>query len=151
MANLTEIQQRVAGQAIVRNVDQIAHGHVRIETAFLYPEGGTVDLFIPVEHTSRRELCLSDLGRTMEWLLDVQIRPWRSKERQSIVDDALRLYGVRQKGGALELPLASLDDLVPGIIRLGQACIRVADLIYTRRSSLQTPATEALEDKTNPK
>lgn len=35
------------------------------------------------------------------------------------------------RGRALELPLGSLDELSEGIVRLGQTCLRVADLIYT--------------------
>ena len=31
-------------------------------------------------------------------------------------------------------------------MRLGQACVRVADLIYTRRCSLQSPVIEELEE-----
>lgn len=91
-------------------------------------------------------LRLSDLVCTMECLLDVQVRPWLSKKRQRFVEDALRLYGVRQEGGALELPLSCLDELVAGVVRLGQACVRVADLLYTRRSSFQAPVTEEVEE-----
>jgi len=146
MADLNEIQKRLKGHSIVRHVDQVPRGHVRIETAFLYPEGSSVDLFVPEDRTLVPQLRLSDLGRTMEWLLDVQVRPWLSKKRQSFVEDALRVHGVRQEGGALEVPLASLDEIVEGVVRLGQTCVRVADLIYTRRSSLQAPATEEVEE-----
>jgi hypothetical protein len=146
VATLDEVKARVSGHRIVRGVDLVERGHIRIETAFLYPEGSSVDLFIPRARTLFAELRLSDLGQTMQWLLDVQVRPWLSKKRQGFVVDVLRLYGVRQEGGALEIPLASLDELVPGIVRLGQACLRVADLLYTRRSALQAPVTEEVEE-----
>jgi hypothetical protein len=140
MADLNEIQKRLEGHSIVRHVDQVPRGHVRIETAFLYPEGSSVDLFVPEDRTP--QLRLSDFGRTMEWLLDVQVRPWLSKECQAFVEDALSVHVVQQEGGALEVPLASLDEIAAGVVRLGQTCVRVADLIYTHRSSLQAAATE---------
>ena len=37
------------------------------------------------------------------------------------------------------------DDLVPGIIRLGQACIRVADLVFTQRIAAQGSFAEEVE------
>lgn len=146
MSIVEDIKRRVEGHGLVHEVEETKRGHVRIETGFLYPEGSFVDLFVPRDGTLFPEIKLSDFGQTMQWLLDVQVRPWLSKKRQEFVRDALRLYDVTQHGGALELTLKSLDELVDGIVRLGQACVRVSDLIYTRRSSLQSPVTEEVEE-----
>ena len=48
----------------------------------------------------------------------LQVRPWLSRKRQAFLEDALRLHRVKQVGGALELPLASLDDLVSAVVAL---------------------------------
>lgn len=146
MIDLVDVRRRLNGHAVVRSVDQIPKRHVRIETAFLYPEGSSVDLFLVEDAPLLPATKLSDLGNTSQWLLDVQVRPWLSKKRQAYVEDALRIYGVAQQGGALEIPLASLDGIVDGIVRLGQACVRVADLVYTRRSSLVLPVAEEVEE-----
>ncbi len=146
MIDLGDIRKRLEGHSIVREVDKVPKGHVRIETAFLYPEGSSVDLFIVEENSLFPPTKLSDLGNTSQWLLDIQIRPWLSKKRQAYVHDALRIYGVEHQGRALELTLPSLDGVVDGIVRLGQACVRVADLAYTRRSSLQLAVTEEVEE-----
>ena len=70
-----------------------------------------------------------------------------SKKRQRFGEDALRIYDVRQAGGALETGLGGdLDDLSDAVVRLGQACLRVADLTYTRRTSLQSRFSEELEE-----
>jgi hypothetical protein len=143
---LLDVRDRLADRSLVREVDQLEKGHIRIETAFLYPEGGSVDLFIRRDDTLFPEIRLSDLGHTMQWLLDVQVRPWLSKKRQTYLEDVLRTFDVRQEGGALEAQVASLEDLPPAVVRLGQACVRVADLYYTRRSSLQVPVTEEVEE-----
>lgn len=146
MIELDAIRTRVEGHALVRGVDTTPRGIVRLETAFLYPDGSSVDVFLEEESPLFRQLKLTDLGQTTAWLLDVQVKPWLSKKRQRFVEDALRIYGVVQNGGALELPLPSIDMLMDGVVRLGQACVRVADLTYTRRSSLQTGISEELEE-----
>lgn len=145
MIDIDDIKSRLRDHSLVRAVDRVPKGHVRLETAFLYPDGGSVDVFVvddPLLPPSR----LSDFGQTISWLADVQVRPWLSKKRQRFLEDALRLYDVQQVGGALETELASLDDLVSGVVRLGQACVRVADLTYTRRTSLQVGVTEEIEE-----
>jgi len=146
MIDASEVQKKVEGHALVRGVDQLPKGHVRLETEFLYPDGSSVDVFLVEDAPLLQGLKLSDLGQTMSWLLDVQVKPWLSKKRQRFVEDALRIYKVEQVGGALELPLASVDELMGGIVKLGQACVRVADLTYTRRSALQTGISEDLEE-----
>jgi len=146
MIDTNEVQRQVTGHALVRGIDRVPKGHVRLETGFLYPDGSSVDVFL-VEHSPLlRGLKLSDLGQTMSWLLDVQVKPWLSKKRQRFVEDALRLYGVELVGGALERPLDSMAELLEGVVKLGQACVRVADLTYTRRSALQSGVSEELEE-----
>jgi hypothetical protein len=144
--DVREVQDRLRNDTLVKDVSSTAKGHVRIETAFLYPEGSNLDLFLVDEAPLFPPRKLSDLGQTQQWLLDLQLQPWLSKKRQAFIDDALRIYGVKQNAAALELPLPSLDELSSGIIHLGQACVRVADLIYTRRSSLQAPIFEEVEE-----
>lgn len=146
MNDFDQIQSRLEGHALVRAVDRVPKGHIRIETAFLYPDGSSMDVFIVEEDPLFRPLELSDLGQTISWLANVQVRPWLSQRRQRFIEDALRIHEVRQTGGALETDLPKLDELPSGIVRLGQACVRVADLIYTRRTALQAGITEEIEE-----
>jgi len=89
---------------------------------------------------------LTDFGNTSSWLLDLQVKPWLSAKRRHLLDQALAGLEVRLAGGALELEVPDLGSLMDGVVRLGQACIRMADLHYTRRSSLAVPLNETLED-----
>lgn len=146
MLDLEHIRRVTEGHGLVRAVDALPTGPVRLETAFSYPEGSNIDLFVMEAGTLIPELRLSDLGNTMAWLHDVQVKPWLSKKRQQFLQDAMRAYGATMNGGALELRLGGLDEIVPGVVRLGQTCLRAADLVYTRRSSLQVPANEDLEE-----
>jgi Domain of unknown function DUF1828 len=144
--HVEQIESQLARHALVRSVDQLRNGPVRIETAFLYPDGASIDLFLVEDDDLFRALHLSDLGQTMAWLLDVQVKPWLSRKRQAFVDDALRLHGVQQKGGQLVRALPEADDLMPAIVALGQACVRVADLMFTKRSSMVAAFAEQVEE-----
>ncbi|MEI8254128.1 MAG: DUF1828 domain-containing protein [Deltaproteobacteria bacterium] len=151
MSRLDDIRAALAGQTVVADVAQLPKpGHIRIETKLLYPDGSCVDVFIRSDGPLFREvpgpLVLSDLGQTTAWLLDVGVRPWLSKKRQQFVTDTLRVFGATQIGGEIRLSLDSPADLSSGILRLGQACLRVADLTFTRRASLVMPFAEDVEE-----
>jgi Domain of unknown function DUF1828 len=134
--------QRLADLCMVLSTDVVPKGHVRLETKFSYPDGTSVDLFVaePVQPTlfANEPHLLTDFAQTTAWLADVQVQPWKSKKRQGFLDEVLAVLGVRQNGGALEAPFDDTrDSLESAVIRLGQACVRVADLYYTRRASFQ--------------
>src|SRR4051812_2777212 len=146
MPNIQEIELFANDLCMVRSKDVVPKGHLRFETKFLYPDRSSVDLFV-VNPAQQKLLpvspVLSDLGQTTAWLADVQVRPWQSKKRQRFLDDAIYVLGVKQNGGALETEFApDHQGLEDAIIRLGQACVRVADLSFTRRSSLVVTATD---------
>ncbi len=134
---------------MVRAVDKLPRGHVRIQTGFLYPDGSSVDVFIvddpsqPLLPASR----ISDLGQTMDFLLHHDVKPWTSQKRKAQLESAISLYGVELEGGALVKPIIDTDSsLREGIILLGQACVRMADLLFTKRLQLQSVFTEEVEE-----
>jgi len=133
MIDKAQIDALVAGHSLVRGVDQLARGHVRLETAFIYPDGSSIDVFIKEERAAPllpAHHILSDLGQTTTWLLDMQVKPWLSKKRQQILEDILRVHGVKQHGGAFELEMNGYDTLISDVVRLGQTCARIADLTF---------------------
>ena len=83
------------------------------------------DLFSPVR--------LTDAGETHGWLMDVQINPRTSAKRQAFVEDVLRIYGVEQEGLELFIDLGPSDEPFSKVVALGQSCVRVADLLFTKR------------------
>jgi hypothetical protein len=143
--------ERLARDAcMVRSVDRVPRGHLRMETRFLYPDRSSIDVFIldgAQASLPGGKRTLSDLGQTMLWLNDLLVRPWQSKKRQGLLEDTLRVLDVRQNGGALETDFdPAADSLVDAVVRLGQACVRVADLTFTRRSTVQVNAGEEVEE-----
>lgn len=146
MIDLDAITHLVQGHGLVLDIARLPRGHVRLETAFTYPDGSQVDVFLSDEGPLIPLRRLTDFGNTSSWLLDLQVKPWLSTKRKQLLDQALASLGVELNGGALDLELPSPDQLMDGVVRLSQACIRMADLHYTRRASLQPPLGEALED-----
>ncbi len=147
MIDITEIESRLQGHGLVHSVDPLPKGAIRVETAFKYPDGGSIDIFV-VERRDlvSKEVWLTDYGQTMSWLLLVDVKPWLSKKRQGFLEDTLRIYGVDQRGGELVKTLTSLDDLVSGVVSLGQTCVRASDLMFTKRSAMATPFADQVED-----
>ena len=66
MIDITAVRERVRDHSIVHGVERTDRGHLRIETGFLYPEGSSVDLFLPSDDMMTDDgpggVRLSDLG-----------------------------------------------------------------------------------------
>lgn len=145
--NMAALANLAKGVCIVRGVDVLPKGHVRLETRFTYPDRSSIDLFIQNKMQTGGHLILSDMGQTTLWLTDLLVKPWQSKKRTRFVEDALHTLEVRQNGGALETDFSDTQDsLMDATVRLAQACVRVADLTFTRRSTSQTYAGEEVEE-----
>jgi hypothetical protein len=146
MTLLQETQDHLHINAIVKGIDLLTRGHIRLETGFFYPDKSSVDLYLLRQSNAKDGFILSDLGQTASWLLNVNIKPWLSKRRKTLVEDAIRIYGVEQSGGAFQCRFHDLKQLEANLVLLGQACVRVSDLNYTRRTLTQTTFAEELED-----
>lgn len=133
--------------ALIESVDAVPKGHLRIASAFRYPDGSTVDLFIANQRdllSGIGPLTLTDFDNTFLWLDQLDIRPLKSARRKRLTEDVLETYGITHNRGALSCTV-NKEDLLPGIIRLGQACIRVADLTFTQRIAAQGSFAEEVE------
>lgn len=103
----------------VRWVETLSRGHVRIETDFLYLDGAYVDLFVVCIPPPGAPLEFSDLGQTMALLLD-------------------HGYGATLNGSAIEKEAAAVEE---AIVLLGQACLRVSELLIATVGGLEGDAT----------
>jgi hypothetical protein len=139
-----EIREAVRTYSLIGEIDRLRKGHLRIATELRYPDGTSVEVFLL--KTDGPPFILSDLGQTTAWLLTVQIRPWLSKKRLSLVEDVLKVNDIAQSGGAFEYRFSKLEDLPRAILRLSQGCLRIADLTFTKRNPLQSVTREELEE-----
>ncbi len=134
------VMEPAKGFSFVKQCDVIRNGMLRMETFFTYPEGSSIDLFLGHPEDGSQDWVLTDLGYTVSYLLDMRVKPWATKKRKQIVNDICRILQVRQTGGELKIEFSDeqLKDLPLIMMRLGQACVRVADLAMTVR--LRSPA-----------
>lgn len=139
------IIDRAQSAKLVRAVDRVPKGHLRIETYLQYPDGSSIEVFVPWPEmlVSKR---ISDFGQTMAALLQMQVKPTSSTKRRSLFEETLRQFGVVQSGGALEAPYETSEDLGGAITRLAQACFRVSDLSFTRRPATLGSFDERFEE-----
>jgi len=144
--DVEQIRGALECRSLVVRVDRLPRGHARVQTTFRYPDRSSVDLFVKDDGGLFPPSVLTDFGQTTAWLLDMQIKPWLSKKRRTMVEDVLHAYSVRQNGGAFEVDFANLDELEPKVVTLAQACLRISDLMFTKRASLQTSFFEDVED-----
>lgn len=136
LAELTRI-------ALNRQCDEIADGTLRISTPFLYPDGSFVDLFL--ENRSVGGRFLSDLGETIAYLHSRSV-VIEGQARKKIVSAICAPLDITLNKGQLELWLTDAVDLADGMMRLGQACIRVATLLYTSRASVDRSFRKVVVD-----
>jgi hypothetical protein len=116
--------------SLVTQCDTAENGMLRIATAFRYPDGSHVDIFLDQRSTM---YVLSDLGETTAYLFELGIRLWESRRRRSIVTDVCRDLRIQREGGQLQVQVAELDHaaFADALLRLAQACIRISDIALT--------------------
>jgi hypothetical protein len=116
---------------------------VRVRTPFLYPDGDIIDLFYSEAGGTRT---LTDLGETVRWLRAQTTSPRRSPKQRQMIDDVCLNHGVEMFKGMLLLRLRPADRLADAVLRLGQACLRVADIWFTLRTRAVESATDEVAD-----
>jgi len=144
--NALEQAQKIC-KDVIRSIDETGPD-ICLQTALQYPDGSFIDVFIRHDRqiSLDHRIVLSDLGQTTAWLLDLRLKPWLSEKRRRFVADTLAVYGVTLRGGALELDVQPGEALGPAVLRLAQACLRMADLMFTQRSSLETAFKDRVEE-----
>lgn len=124
--------------------EQIASHRLRLLTPFLYPNGDYIELYL--EETPAGHY-LTDLGEVLGYLSDHGITLRQSPKRQKTLDDILLTHGIEQFKGELRIRLDTVvRDLAWAVIRLGQAAVQVADLIYSVRLGALATFREEVEE-----
>lgn len=117
---------------------------LRIATPFQYPDGSLIDVFFKSKVSppeAKDSLAwgylLSDFGQTMLYLADLHIKPWANSQKRRLLRDICESLGIEYHNGELQVWLDSKDvkTAADGIVRLAQACIRVADLYFLQKHS----------------
>jgi len=146
--NCENLREFVRGFSLVHSCDVVGNGMLRIATPFKYPNGSQIDLFLKRTAPLFPSYVLTDYGQTADYLMDMQVKLWATKKRRLLLDDICSSLDVEHHAGQLEIPLEvdTLPDLSHAIVRLAQACIRVADLAFTQRLQLAGTFQEEVEE-----
>jgi hypothetical protein len=142
------LREFVQSFSLVNSCDRINNGALRISTPFRYPNGSQIDLFLQVTGDMFNDYILSDYGMTANYLLDMQIKPWAAKKRRLLIDDICSVLGVAYSAGKLQIHIDQRDlaALPQAMVRVAQACIRVADLSFTQRLQIIGTFQEEVEE-----
>jgi hypothetical protein len=143
-----ELNAAMSRHSLIRGVDQVPKGHLRIETGFLYPDGTPIEVFLVKDQGAPLlpYTKVSDLGQTTAYLFNMGVRPWVSPKRRAFLEDALRTFDVQWNGGAFEVEVHRTDEIPDAFLRVAQACLRASDLVFTRRVSLLSPFVTQFEE-----
>ena len=130
--NLTEL---VSGFSLVLDCDKIDDGAIRIATPFTYPNGSHIDVFLKPNNDLFQSFSLSDYGQTAEYLLEIGFDIWKTRRRRQLVADVSAALNVRLDSGAFvaQIDKEEISNLPSFMVKLVQACIRIADLSFINR------------------
>src|SRR5271169_114649 len=127
--NCGDLQQLVQGFSLIHGCDVVGGDKLRLATPFKYPDGSNIDVFLWSARDLFNGYVLSDLGQTASYLFDLQIKAQTTKRRKQIIADICDALNVQNENGELRilLPEENREQIPSAIVRLAQACIRVAD------------------------
>ena len=132
------LRRELSSFPLARACETLQDGTLRIATPLLYPDGspvlvdyhGDADLF----GSSR----LSDAGRTTALLADSQVYIEGYEKRRQILADICRTLQIQDTNGELQVTVEAGHGLADAVMRLAQACVRVADLYYVQSFRAQS-------------
>ena len=111
---------------------------VRVRTPMLYPDGDLVDAFV-VERGG--EYLVTDFGDALGWLRMQSASDRLTRNQRGLVDDVCQTLGIERDRGELTLRCRDRAEIADAVHRLGQAAVRVADILFTFRPQAAAPAT----------
>jgi hypothetical protein len=141
----TEIIEALREHCLVYSHRQLPRGHIRFDTKLLYPDGASIGVFVECADLLKHERrIMSDFGMSFAKLAEFQVNPRHPKSRFQAIEESVRDLGVRVSGDRLVLELTQASALREDIIKLGQACLRVSYIIYSRRSTQRVSLSEEI-------
>ncbi len=117
--------------------------YIRIRTPFLYPDGDVIDVYL-VEQGGK--LALTDFGESLRWLRAQTSGMRKSPRQKMLIHDVCITHMAELQNGMLVVKLDSVESIADGIVRIGQASSRVADLCFTMRTRVTQSATDEVEE-----
>ncbi|HXX69639.1 MAG TPA: DUF1828 domain-containing protein [Polyangiaceae bacterium] len=121
----------IEGVPQVLRCDETSAG-LRLRTVFEHPDGDLIDIFL-VQADGR--VLLTDYGEALRHLDVLGFDAMNTPKKRAMFNAAIANLNVQESEGRLEVSASADDpkDLATKIFRLGQAAVRVGDLIFLAR------------------
>ena len=140
-----ELSRLFSNFSLLRECAPLDNGTLRVSTSFQYPNGSLIDVFVQDgRDLFDRNIVLSDFGQTAIYLRNLPLAMDSTKRRKQLVADICESLGIGEENNQLVVRLSGdeVDKIPEAMVRLSQACIRVADLSFMQRF----PVTVAFKD-----
>lgn len=131
--------------SLVSECDVVRNGALRLSTPFQYPNGEYIDLFL--QRSGLFDMyTLSDFGQTSLYLKDAQAK-LDAIRKTSLVEDICGQFRVHftDEGLSVDLGFEPPTDLSDPILRLVQACMRVAEFASHVKSRTSNPFRDDIQ------
>jgi len=138
----------IRSSAIITACDVVGNGVLRMQTTFEYPGNEYVDVFVQPQASPDAPLLLTDGGFTVAQLMGFGLDLDKTPKRREFVRGVCEQLGIRREGGEFLVTVPEPTDthFGPAAVRLGQACVRIADLIVTYSTRLSSTFDDELEE-----
>lgn len=144
MSGLDDLRARLECAKLVEGIDVVG-GSYRLQTRLLYPDGSNIDVFLS---PGDKPPVMSDMGNTMTWLSHMNIKPWTTTRRREEVEAIVSSIGVVLDDGMIVSQVEGEEHESLAMIRVAQACSRIADLYLIKRRQT-APFREDVEEVIN--
>jgi|GEM_PF-1052058 len=128
------LSKYIENYSLKLSCDVVKNGMIRIQTPFRYIDGSFVDIFVGIENMLGR-IVISDMGETISTLFHAGIRPWQSKRKREQLNSICTSLNITNKNHEFKIELMDNEWhlISDAIMRLGQACIRIADMAFSQQ------------------
>ncbi len=125
------LREKLTASGFIRAFDLQPDGSAKLTTPLSYPDGSPIEIFQRDADDLFLSARFADGGRTFQYLGGMQVQTEGHEKREGLLQEVCRSLGVQHHRGELTVALSPEADVADAVIRLAQACIRVADLHYT--------------------
>ena len=126
------LREKLSASGFVRALDTLPDGAVRLRTPLSYPDGSPIEILQRDANDMFLSARFVDGGRTFGFLGGLQVQMDGHEKREHFLQDVCQSLGVEHRNGELGVAVYPETDVADAVIRLTQACLRVADLLFTQ-------------------
>ena len=138
IADAKSLQRALSSFSLAQECEALGDGSFRVATPLLYPDGSPVTLLYRPDIDLFASSHLTDAGRTTALLADSQVYIDGYEKRRQILADIRRTLRIQDRDGELHVTVEAGQSLPDAVLRLAQACVRVADLYYVQSFRAQS-------------